>query len=179
MSRLPLKATSLADLQQNDLMQYHSRVLGPTSSRPLEAQYEEDEDGLGYYPDGNKRTLTDDQIKMFRHSEIHRLKLQMLEAAKESDAQPKYPTNARSSSSEAEKTDPKTSTKIDISPLKQGNDDQLTQGEQEQQRSTRALVSKTVTDPERADNADRAISTRRRVRELDEAPKMENVLNYD
>lgn len=29
-----------------------------------------DDDGLGYYPDGVKRTLTDDQIAMFRHSEI-------------------------------------------------------------------------------------------------------------
>ena len=28
-------------------------------------------DDLGYYPDGVKRTLTDDQIAMFRHSEIY------------------------------------------------------------------------------------------------------------
>ncbi|KAI3399928.1 hypothetical protein diail_5084 [Diaporthe ilicicola] len=34
---------------------------------------EDDEDGLGYYPDGAKRTLTDEQIAMFRHSEIHAL----------------------------------------------------------------------------------------------------------
>ncbi|KAL2862055.1 hypothetical protein BJX68DRAFT_260851 [Aspergillus pseudodeflectus] len=31
----------------------------------------DDEDGLGYYPDGVKRTLTDEQIRIFRHSEIH------------------------------------------------------------------------------------------------------------
>ena len=31
----------------------------------------EDDDGLGYYPDGVKRTLTDEQIAMFRHSEIY------------------------------------------------------------------------------------------------------------
>jgi len=31
------------------------------------------DDGLGYYPDGVKRTLTDDQIAMFRHSEIQTL----------------------------------------------------------------------------------------------------------
>jgi hypothetical protein len=30
-------------------------------------------DGLGYYEDGVKRTLTEDQVKMFRHSEIQRL----------------------------------------------------------------------------------------------------------
>lgn len=32
-----------------------------------------DEDDLGYYPDGVKRTLTDEQIEIFRHSEIHSL----------------------------------------------------------------------------------------------------------
>ncbi|KAJ0414290.1 hypothetical protein BJY00DRAFT_295413 [Aspergillus carlsbadensis] len=32
---------------------------------------DDDDDGLGYYPDGVKRTLTDEQIRIFRHSEIH------------------------------------------------------------------------------------------------------------
>ncbi|KAJ5555673.1 hypothetical protein N7535_008107 [Penicillium sp. DV-2018c] len=30
-------------------------------------------DDLGYYPDGVKRTLTDEEIRIFRHSEIHSL----------------------------------------------------------------------------------------------------------
>lgn len=34
---------------------------------------EDNEDGLGYYPDGVKRTLTDEQIAMFRHSETQAL----------------------------------------------------------------------------------------------------------
>lgn len=34
---------------------------------------EEEDDGLGYYPDGTKRTLTDQQIEIFRHSEIRNL----------------------------------------------------------------------------------------------------------
>ncbi|KAH9840515.1 Protein of unknown function (DUF3807) [Teratosphaeria destructans] len=34
---------------------------------------DEQGDGLGYYPDGVKRTLTDEQIAMFRHSEIQDL----------------------------------------------------------------------------------------------------------
>jgi hypothetical protein len=38
----------------------------------LEEDYDDD-DGLGYYFDGVKRTLTDDQIAMFRHSEIQLL----------------------------------------------------------------------------------------------------------
>ncbi|KAK0259901.1 hypothetical protein LTR91_000513 [Friedmanniomyces endolithicus] len=32
-----------------------------------------EEDGLGYYADGTKRTLTDEQVAMFRHSEIEHL----------------------------------------------------------------------------------------------------------
>ncbi|OIW24100.1 hypothetical protein CONLIGDRAFT_125526 [Coniochaeta ligniaria NRRL 30616] len=39
--------------------------------------YEDDEqedDGLGYYEDGMKRTLTDEQIAMFRHSELEALR---------------------------------------------------------------------------------------------------------
>ncbi|KAF3013929.1 hypothetical protein E8E14_002315 [Neopestalotiopsis sp. 37M] len=36
--------------------------------------YEEEDDGLGYYPDGVKRTLTDEQIAIFRHSELEALR---------------------------------------------------------------------------------------------------------
>ncbi|KAK4101628.1 hypothetical protein N658DRAFT_485936 [Parathielavia hyrcaniae] len=36
--------------------------------------YEEEDDGLGYYPDGVKRTLTDEQIAIFRHSELQALR---------------------------------------------------------------------------------------------------------
>lgn len=32
-----------------------------------------EQEDLGYYPDGVKRTLTDEQIRIFRHSEIHAL----------------------------------------------------------------------------------------------------------
>lgn len=39
---------------------------------PHENDQTTDED-LGYYPDGVKRTLTDEQIRIFRHSEIHAL----------------------------------------------------------------------------------------------------------
>ena len=39
---------------------------------PSQASYDDD-DGLGYYSDGVKRTLTDEQVAMFRHSEIQAL----------------------------------------------------------------------------------------------------------
>lgn len=46
------------------------------------------DDGLGYYEDGVKRTLTDEQIEMFRHSEIQRL-LGERRAAREKEARQK------------------------------------------------------------------------------------------
>ncbi|OJJ88771.1 DUF3807 domain-containing protein [Aspergillus glaucus CBS 516.65] len=36
-----------------------------------EEEYYDDGDDLGFYPDGVERTLTDEQIRIFRHSEIH------------------------------------------------------------------------------------------------------------
>ena len=44
----------------------------PDSSTPA-WQEEDDQDQLGWYDDGARRTLTDEQIAMFRHSEIQRL----------------------------------------------------------------------------------------------------------
>ncbi|KAI1483563.1 hypothetical protein F4774DRAFT_405568 [Daldinia eschscholtzii] len=45
-------------------------------------EYYEEDDGLGYYPDGVKRTLTDEQIAIFRHSEIESLRRAKIRAAK-------------------------------------------------------------------------------------------------
>lgn len=52
-----------------------SRLEQPATILPLESVpiEEQEESGLGYYSDGTRRTLTDEQIKMFRHSEIQRL----------------------------------------------------------------------------------------------------------
>ncbi|KAL2000096.1 hypothetical protein VTN02DRAFT_3554 [Thermoascus thermophilus] len=67
-----------------DLQAFHARHF-PGQERPPvpefaayagpydEFEEEEYDDGLGYYPDGVKRTLTDEQIRIFRHSEIHAL----------------------------------------------------------------------------------------------------------
>ncbi|KAJ9152125.1 hypothetical protein NKR23_g2610 [Pleurostoma richardsiae] len=53
--------------------------VGGTEATEQEEEYEyfeedDDDDGLGYYADGVKRTLTDEQIAMFRHSEMEALK---------------------------------------------------------------------------------------------------------
>ncbi|TQS38505.1 hypothetical protein Golomagni_00988 [Golovinomyces magnicellulatus] len=43
--------------------------------RPEEYDDNYEDDGLGYYEDGTKRTLTDEQIAIFRHSELFREEL--------------------------------------------------------------------------------------------------------
>lgn len=68
-------------MTQDDLREYH-RKHHPHA--PLPSNFfvtlteendaeDEDDDGLGHYADGVKRTLTDDQIALFRHSEIEAL----------------------------------------------------------------------------------------------------------
>ena len=71
-------------MTQEDLYAFHARIFG--SSAPIQRScteqevyddatdketFQAEDDDLGYYPDGNKRTLTDEQIAMFRHSEIY------------------------------------------------------------------------------------------------------------
>ncbi|PTB68826.1 hypothetical protein BBK36DRAFT_154605 [Trichoderma citrinoviride] len=47
----------------------------PSEAQACEEWWEEEEDdGLGYYEDGVKRTLTDEQIAIFRHSELRELR---------------------------------------------------------------------------------------------------------
>ncbi|KAL8722002.1 MAG: hypothetical protein Q9225_001438 [Loekoesia sp. 1 TL-2023] len=93
------------DADLHDFQQRHFPVSGSsiTAGQPDETTYtqlrqaslvvqhtEEDDvedDGLGYYHDGAKRTLTDNQISMFRHSEIYSLirKRQVLKENREAD----------------------------------------------------------------------------------------------
>ncbi|KAK3902750.1 hypothetical protein C8A05DRAFT_43876 [Staphylotrichum tortipilum] len=62
---------------------FHAHFLPPDRPQPQDlpsnvtdkGEYsEEEDDGLGYYPDGVKRTLTDEQIAIFRHSELEALR---------------------------------------------------------------------------------------------------------
>lgn len=65
---------------QNDLRDFHAKhfphalapdyILHGVDDEPTGDFYEE-EGELGYYEDGTQRTLIDEQIAMFRHSEIH------------------------------------------------------------------------------------------------------------
>lgn len=50
---------------------FSTHFLGPVAEEYAEGV--DEDDGLGYYDDGVKRTLTDAQIAIFRHSEIQSL----------------------------------------------------------------------------------------------------------
>ncbi|KAH0530573.1 hypothetical protein TsFJ059_005180 [Trichoderma semiorbis] len=56
-----------------------------------EWEEEEEDDGLGYYEDGVKRTLTDEQIAIFRHSELRELRKQQ---EKQSQSKSEVPRDA-------------------------------------------------------------------------------------
>ncbi|KAF1360510.1 hypothetical protein EJ07DRAFT_165154 [Lizonia empirigonia] len=73
-------ALQIPTVTVDDLRDFHAKhfphasapefVLHGVEDEPTEEYYEEEEGGLGYYEDGTPRTLTDEQIAMFKHSEI-------------------------------------------------------------------------------------------------------------
>jgi hypothetical protein len=103
--RVSLRAANYALTTQDDLRAFHAKhfpdaqvpehfLYGVDQAQNQEATeeyYEEEDDSLGYYPDGTKRTLTDEQIAMFRHSEIQsilrkrRLRKERRDAGEESE----------------------------------------------------------------------------------------------
>ena len=69
-------------------------ALLPDSSTPAWQKEDsvDDEDKLGWYDDGVKRTLNDEQIAMFRHSEVQRLLQQRTLSADLADSHPDIET---------------------------------------------------------------------------------------
>jgi hypothetical protein len=100
---------------QDDLRAFHTKhfphattpehFLHGVEQEPTEEYYDEEDDDLGYYPDGTKRTLTDEQIAMFRHSEIQaiirkrRLRREEGELSEEDEAESDSPRDAASPTS--------------------------------------------------------------------------------
>ncbi|KAJ5355004.1 uncharacterized protein N7496_012216 [Penicillium cataractarum] len=73
---MQVPTVTLEDLQAFQAAHFpghHQPLHAPTAEPVVEDELYADEDDLGYYPDGVKRTLTDEQIRIFRHSEIHAL----------------------------------------------------------------------------------------------------------
>ncbi|KAF2808643.1 uncharacterized protein BDZ99DRAFT_464488 [Mytilinidion resinicola] len=85
----------LPTVTEEDLRGFHSKHF-PSAPLPavffhvddtsVEAYEEEDDDGLGYYVDGVKRTLTDEQIAIFRHTEIQTIIKELRQARQDKEA---------------------------------------------------------------------------------------------
>ncbi|KAF5015560.1 hypothetical protein F66182_13064 [Fusarium sp. NRRL 66182] len=78
MASLQIPSVTLEDLQKFQANHLFGATASPAGvqSEPVGKEddvYYEGEEDLGYYKDGTKRTLTDEQIAIFRHSEIHAL----------------------------------------------------------------------------------------------------------
>ncbi|KAK3394386.1 hypothetical protein B0H63DRAFT_517519 [Podospora didyma] len=73
---LPRSAEAAEAAEAQSTSASHSAIAqGTFEGEYAEYDYEEEEDdGLGYYEDGVKRTLTDEQIAIFRHSELEALR---------------------------------------------------------------------------------------------------------
>jgi hypothetical protein len=97
-----LEAFHKAHFSTTSLDHFGTHFLGPVPED--ENQEEEEDDGLGYYPDGVKRTLTDEQIAMFRHSEIQAL-LREKRHAEENKATPTRRDNQATKAEEGELED--------------------------------------------------------------------------
>ncbi|KAJ5263889.1 hypothetical protein N7478_011494 [Penicillium angulare] len=75
---MQVPTVTLEDLQAFHAQHFpgHETPNAPATQPVDNDEYNEEageEEDLGYYPDGVKRTLTDEQIRIFRHSEIHAL----------------------------------------------------------------------------------------------------------
>ena len=190
---------------KQDLLVFHARTFGrefeAADARAIYDEYtaaeyeDEEDDGLGYYPDGSKRTLTDAQIKMFRHSEIHSLRLRRQRAQELAEADL---AAEGESESEGEVEDETSETKIDpttqgagtVKPASVSSDGiEIPDAEDEEAEYARFLENERQEFAEAAEKqrgedrrsrnqADRTVSTRRKVRELDALMQEDVVLDY-
>ncbi|KAK5992845.1 hypothetical protein PT974_06267 [Cladobotryum mycophilum] len=112
---------SVPQVSQDELFAFHQKhfstgaladfgqdFMNPTAAHESHAapsydewDEEEEDDGLGYYKDGVKRTLTDAQIEIFRHSELRELR-----RAQEKLAQAKTTVSSDASADDAKKSSP-------------------------------------------------------------------------
>ncbi|KAG8625019.1 hypothetical protein KVT40_006770 [Elsinoe batatas] len=72
-----METISVPTVTEDDLRAFHPKHF-PSASAPIQfftstSYINEEDDGLGYYPDGTKRYLTDEQIAIFRHSELFKI----------------------------------------------------------------------------------------------------------
>ena len=170
----------------------------PDSSHAFQAQDVaeiKDEDDLGYYPDGVRRTLTDQQIAIFRHSEIQSL----LREKRYEKERENLESDDMASSEEVKETSPSQeldqlparATMLSFEELDESEEDgEIGEVEDDDEEYARFLeaerrqfqVEATSNRKNKRIEAvkgpDRITSTRRRVRELDAVMGRDDILDY-
>ena len=174
-----------AHIRQDDLLQFHNNhfgkaFVGASTTTGTDHGYQTDhplqydENDLGHYSDGCARTLTDEQIEIFRHSEIQRLLLKQrrdAEAAAEADSEQEVDEDVESPAAFVD--DHKSSRKLPKASRakipKKYREQFIADTEKFRNRSRQ----------QHQDAYDRNVSTRRRVRELDDITRQDDiVLDY-
>ena len=159
------------------------QMLSPAGSGFVDRDHE---DGLGYYPNGVKRTLTDDQIAMFRHSELYALSRQHSvanEGAAGVEGRDNILSHPRLRASSDERLLPM--------PIVVGNLHARSDGEDDEEEYQEFLAAERAQLVPQADSTtlncsrnnsqypqNRTISTRRFVRELDGVDDTTQTLDY-
>ena len=172
---------SPTNLTQQDLLDFHARTFGKVF-QVKEAAYapaNDEEDDLGYYSDGVKRTLTDKEIEIFRHSEIHTL-LRQHEAAEEALESELDVDEAPKKKQDPEKLLSPLSALEDEVLLGDKDDEEEYARFLEQERKEFAEAAAKQRDKTRQSQNphDRTVSTRRRVREMDAVVDNDVALDY-
>ena len=195
---------------KTDLLAFHAKTYGREfdfsnvgftsliyGAEAFENYGEEEEDDLGYYPDGVKRTLTDEQIAIFRHSETYTLlehelalKNQAREDAEERNFKPESidhdEEEPRRSQAEETLSD---ADDVDADVDVDNDDDEAEYAAflaQERQEFSLAAAQRKQQEQHytghrdsQPENEHRKISTRRKVREMDAMDSFDQALSYD
>ena len=131
-------------------------------------QWEEDADGLGYYPDGAKRTLTDEQIAMFRHSEIYGILRQRQLKEEKADSE-----QVSGEALERDRTDSSSGARSELPAEKlPGSQRPLSASQRSKRRRLRKNQDKQSTKSQE-------LPSRREIRELDAFQGDDQMLEYD
>ena len=148
---------------------------------------EELDDPLGYYSDGVKRTLTDDQIAMFRHSEIHSLLRQQAAAKIRDEEQKRDFSSPKRNGTQSHSGGSISASARSLPVATTASSVQSENDEEEEYRKFLATEREQLISiddctresrPKHNYPHDRTISTRRLVRELDDANDVLSTLDY-
>lgn len=162
------------------MQEFQVRCFGrnPTAFTPeasaVQAPSDEEDDGLGYYPDGVKRILTDEQVAMFRHSEIQTLLRELRHRREDGDASELSNVEPEERRAEAET--------VQRSRIEADEEDEYAHFlEQEQEQLRRGRVGKKR---KRSSKVEQGLceakrGSRRAARKLDEVVVQHDSLDYD